>query len=226
MKPARARFVLLVSAAVLAIASSASAATPTASPPPSLPGAPAPSSSLVAEGFVLIAEEKGVKVYRREQRPGLELAAEGKLDATPERVRRLLIDYPSHHSWQQRLKESRVITRGTDCLDVYQRLQLPVIDDRDFTLHVTWGSDAKVFWLRFATAKGQGPPPVDGVVRVTEQEGGWRLEPADGGLATLAIYRFHMDLAGSLPSGAGHGQAADALPELFASISKQLPSYR
>jgi hypothetical protein len=175
---------------------------------------------------VLIVEEKGIKVYRREQRPGLELAAEGRIDAAPERVRRVLIDYPSHHSWQQRLKESRVLARGVDCLDVYQRLQLPVIDDRDFTLHVTWGNDAKVLWLRFATANAQGPAPVNGVVRVTEQEGGWRLEPADGGLATQAIYRFHMDLAGSVPSGMGHGQAANALPELFTSITKQLPGYR
>ena len=157
---------------------------------------------------------------------GLELAAEGRIDAAPERVRRVLIDYPSHHSWQQRLKESRVLARGVDCLDVYQRLQLPVIDDRDFTLHVTWGNDAKVLWLRFATANAQGPAPVNGVVRVTEQEGGWRLEPADGGLATQAIYRFHMDLAGSVPSGMGHGQAANALPELFTSITKQLPGYR
>jgi hypothetical protein len=166
-----------------------------------------------------------VKVYRREKRPGIELAAEGKLDAPPERVRRVLIDYPSHHSWQQRLKETRVLTHGDASLDVYERLDLPVLDDRDFTLHVTWGKDAEILWMRFAAADAQGPGPVDGVVRVTDQEGSWRLEPADGGLATLAVYRFYMDLAGSVPSWMGKGRATSEVPELFAGITKQLPSY-
>ena len=175
---------------------------------------------------MLIGEEKGVKVYRREKRPGIELAAEGKLGAAPERVRRVLIDYPSHPRWQKHLKENRVLARGEGFLDVYQRLDLPVLDDRDFTLHVTWGSDAGVSWMRFAAANERGPAPVRGVVRVLQQEGGWRLEPADGGAATQAVYRCHIDLAGTFPSWMGKGQATSDLPELFANITKQLPGYR
>jgi hypothetical protein len=64
------------------------------------PGAPAPASALAGEGFALIFDEKGVKVYRREKRPGIELAAEGNIAASPERVRRILVDYPSHQRWQ------------------------------------------------------------------------------------------------------------------------------
>lgn len=63
------------------------------------------------------------------------------------------------------------------------------------------------------------------MVRVTAHEGGWRLEPIDGGKGTHAVYRFHLDLAGSVPSWMGKGQAASDIPELFTNITKQLPSY-
>jgi len=201
---------------------------PPGSPPAVAPhaGAPPPASSLAGEGFTQIADEKGVKVYRREKRPGIELAAEGNVAASPDRVRRVLTDYPSHQRWQKHLKENRVLGRGDGYIDVYQRLDLPVLDDRDFSLHATWGDDAGIPWMRFATANGLGPPPVRGVVRVTQHEGGWRLEPTDGGKGTHAVYRFYLDLAGSFPAWMGKGQAASDLPELFANITKQLPSYR
>ncbi len=63
------------------------------------------------------------------------------------------------------------------------------------------------------------------MVRVTAHEGGWRLEPIVGGKGTHAVYRFHLDLAGSVPSWMGKGQAASDIPELFTNITKQLPSY-
>jgi hypothetical protein len=140
-------------------------------------------------------------------------------------VRRVLVDYPGHQRWQKHLRESRILARGEGFLDVYERLQLPVLDDRDFTLHVTWGDDGAVPWMRFATARALGPGPVKGVVRVTQHEGGWRLEPIEGGKSTHAVYRFYLDLAGSFPAWMGRGQAASDVPELFANITKQLPSY-
>lgn len=195
--------------------------------PPRAPAvaAPPPASSLAGEGFVLIADEKGVKVYRREKRPGIELAAEAALAATPERVRRVLLDYPSHQRWQKHLKENRVLLRGDDFLDVYQRLDLPVLDDRDFSLHVTWGNDGPIAWMRFAAPSTLEPQPIKGVVRVTRHDGSWRLEPTDNGKATHAVYRFYLDLAGSFPAWMGKGQAASDLPELFANIGRQLPKY-
>jgi hypothetical protein len=217
---------LLPVLAVALTASLADAEMPPTPPAPSpLASAPSPASALAGDGFVLIADSKGVKVYRREKRPGIELAAEGDLVASPERVRRVLIDYPSHRGWQKHLKESRILARGDGFLEVYQRLDLPVLDDRDFTLRVTWGDEGTVSWMRFVTANERGPAPVRGVVRVTQHEGGWRLEPINGGKATHAVYRFYLDLAGSFPSWMGKDQAAGDLPELFANITKQLPAY-
>jgi len=225
-------FAVLVAPVTLAASASLAGPIPpvdVASPPADavpLASAPPPASSLPGEGFALIGEDKGVKVYRREKRPGIELAAEADIAATPERVRRVLIDYPSHQRWQKHLKENRVLARGDGFLDVYQRLDLPLIDDRDFTLHVTWGDEGGLLWMRFAAANERGPAPVKGVVRVTQHEGGWRLEPTGRGTGTHAVYRFYLDLAGSFPAWMGKGQATSDLPELFVNINKQLPSYR
>jgi Polyketide cyclase / dehydrase and lipid transport len=208
---------------VLALAATVSlAAVDTAAQPAVPASAPPPASGLAGEGFALMAETHGVKVYRRDKRPGIELAAEGNIPASPEQVRHVLLDYPSHPRWQKHLKENRILARGDSFLDVYQRLDLPVLDDRDFTLHVTWGDEGAVLWTRFVSVSDRGPAPVRGVVRVTQHEGGWRLEPMSGGRATHAVYRFYLDLAGSFPAWMGKGRAESDLPELFTNITKQL----
>jgi hypothetical protein len=218
-------FAAFAAMVILAATASLAGADPPAGPSPPRAAAPPPASALAGEGFSFLGEDKGVKVYRREKRPGIELAAEGKLPASPDRVRRVLVDYPNHKRWQKHLKVNRILTSGDRFLDVYQRLDLPVIDDRDFTLHVTWGDDAGVGWMRFAVANELGPAPHAGVVRVTQHEGSWRLEPVDGGAATHAVYRFYLDLGGSFPPWMGKGQATSDLPELFGNIEKQLPAY-
>ena len=172
-------------------------------------------SALLGQGFVALSERHGVKVFRRAVETGMELGAEGIIAAPPEAVRRTLLDYANHPRWVKSLAESRVLDRTDNSLHVYQRLGLPLIEDRDFTLRVTWGAEGQELWVRFQTANERGPAPRPGVVRVALHEGEWRLDPVDGGRATHAIYRFHLDLAGSLPSWLGKGRAAKDVTELF-----------
>jgi len=181
--------------------------------------------ALASAGFYPIGEGHGVKVYRRDQGRGIELGAEGDIAAPPERVLRVLLDYGNHPKWVKGLAESTVLDRRDGALDVYQRLKLPVLDERDFTLHVTWGGDGDARWLKFDAAK-TGPPPKDGVVRVTTHSGEWRLQPIDGGTATHAVYRFHLDLAGSFPAWMGRGRAGKDVPNLFVHIRDQLQYYK
>jgi hypothetical protein len=165
--------------------------------------------------IVLVANLYDVRVYRRADAREIDLSAEGDIAAPPERVRDVLLDYEHHPSWNRHLVESRVLTRGDHFLDVYQRLDLPVLDDRDYTLHVTWGDD----WLRFTTANDRGPPPRRGVVRVALHEGEWKLEALPNG-GTRAHYHVRLDLAGSLPSWIARRHAGEDVPELFQSIRR------
>jgi hypothetical protein len=182
--------------------------------------------TLESQGFYPIGEQHGVKVFRRDTGRGIELGAEGEIAAPPEVVLAALTDYGSHPKWVRGVRESQVLKRADHALEVYQRLDLPVLVDRDFTLKVTWGEEGTARWLRFSTANQDGPAPRPGVVRVSTNDGSWYLEPTRGGVATHAIYRFHLDLAGSLPSWLGKGHAGKELPNLFDGIRSQVPYYR
>jgi hypothetical protein len=57
-------------------------------------------------------------------------------------------------------------------------------------------------------------------------EGAWVLEPVDGGKKTHAIYRFRMELGGSLPMWMARGRAAKDVPALFDAIRKQTQYYQ
>lgn len=186
--------------------------------------APAAASALPSEGFVFMAEDKGVRVHRREKRSGVEFAVETSLSAPPEQVRKALIDYLNHKRWQKHLVDNKILSRADDSLVVYQRLDLPVVDDRDFTLKVMWGADGAVLWERFKIANELGPKPVEGVVRVTAHEGSWRLE-AEGAKGTRAVYRFHFDASGSIPSWLGKGQAQDDIVDFVVRLKRELPKY-
>jgi len=218
-------FALLFALAPLAASAEPPPPSPAQAGAPSPVRAPAPASALASEGFTLLGEEKGVRVHRREKRAGVEFAAEASLPAPPEQVRRALLDYASHQKWQEHLKENKILARSADSLLVYQRLDLPVIDDRDYTLQVTWGAEGPILWMRFAAANERGPKPVADVVRVTAHAGGWRLEP-DGGNGTRAVYRFHLDVGGSVPSWLGKGQAKDDIIEFVVRLKRELPKYR
>ncbi|MDC3988427.1 START domain-containing protein [Polyangium jinanense] len=211
--------------ALAPVAASAEPPPPAPAGAPSQGRAPAPASALASEGFTLVTEEKGVRVHRREKRAGVEFALEASLPAPPEQVRRALLDYANHQKWQEHLKENKILARNADSLLVYQRLDLPVIDDRDYTLNVTWGAEGPILWMRFVAANERGPKPVDGVVRVNAHQGGWRLEP-EGAKGTRAVYRFHLDVAGSVPSWLGKDQAKDNIVDFIVRLKKEVPNYR
>jgi hypothetical protein len=183
-------------------------------------------ATLSQEGFEPIREEKGIRVYGHSQKKAIELGAEGLIDAPPEVVRAVLLDYANHPRWVQGLADSRVLARGDHWLDVYQRLSLPVVDDRDYTLHVTWGEEGETRWLRFSTANERGPKPIPGVVRVPFNQGSWRLHSVDGDKATYAVYKFTLELGGSLPSWLGRGRAGKDVAKLFESVRDQTRYYR
>ena len=183
-------------------------------------------ATLGREGYERVGEKAGVEVYRRAGH-AIDLAAEGDIDAPPDVVLKVLTDYGSHPKWVHGLSVSRVLDKHDDSLDVYQRLHLPMLDDRDFAMHVRWGGSGGEREIHFATTNDKCPAPPDkGVVRVPVHEGSWQLEPLDGGRRTHAVYRFKMELGGSLPMWMARGRAAKDVPALFEAIRAQTKFYQ
>jgi len=177
-------------------------------------------------GFVLIGATNGVTVYRRPESSVIELAATGIIPASPDRVRAVLLDYPHHAGWLKNVAQSRVLSREGQTLVVYQRLNLPVVSDRDFAMRVRWGTEGETHWIRFGTDDVQAPAPRKGVVRVASHHGYWELKPVNGGKATRAFYRFRIDLAGSIPKSLVAPGAAKALPQLFIAVGDRAAAPR
>jgi hypothetical protein len=168
-------------------------------------------------GFAPIGGHSAVAVYQKQNTPEIELAAVGEIEGTPAEVQAVLVDYAHHKSFVPRLAESVVLETRAGEKIVYQHLKLPVISDRDYTLHVRW-DDASVRVVRFEIENVHGPSEKPGMVRMTTLTGRWDLEPIRGGQATRATYHVHIDFAGSVPRWMVSGGAAKELPGLFNGI--------
>ncbi|MFO0579141.1 MAG: SRPBCC family protein [Polyangia bacterium] len=173
-------------------------------------------------GFQPVGQRAEVLVYKRAGAAGVELYAEGDIAAPPSRVQAVLLDYANHSRFVKDVAETRILRRSESALWVYQRLDLPMIADRDFTLRVTWGQDGDELWTRFSCDNEQGPPPRSGVVRVSVHDGEWHLAPIAGGAATHARYKVHLDLAGSLPGWMARSGATKEVPALFEGLRREV----
>ena len=107
--------------------------------------------------FVAIGVHDGVVVYEAPNEHVITLRAEGEFDAPPAEVQAVLLDYDSHPRLVKHLVESRVLAKKKDELVVYQRLDLPVIKDRDFTLQVRWDKDSPTRTVQTRVNNQLGP---------------------------------------------------------------------
>lgn len=178
-------------------------------------------TELLKRGFEKIVDGS-VRVFKDRNASIVRVVAEGKLPGTPEQVRDTLLDYERQVGVIERLRESRVIERGSESLYVYQRLALPIISDRDFTLKVTWGKKGESEWIRYEATSEIGPGKTPGVVRITQHTGTWHLSPAPDGHGTLARFHVTIDMAGMLPKSLAKAGAGRDLPALYDSICRLL----
>jgi polyketide cyclase/dehydrase/lipid transport protein len=171
-------------------------------------------------GFKHVGGKHGVEVFRKSDSPVIDLLAEGEIDAPPAVVRDVVLDFPNAPRVTDNVAESRVLKKGDRDVFVYQRLKLPVVSDRDFTLHATWKTRGPVILTQFVVDNRDGPQAREGIVRVSTLQGGWELTPIRDGTATRARYRVQIDLAGEIPKWMVSGGAAKNLPKLFEGVRK------
>ena len=120
------------------------------------------SVALERKGFEQIAHRKGVKVYKHKYDNNIRLGADATINAPVGEVLKAVMNYEGQVGKIARLSESRVLRRGKGWLTVYQRLNLPVISDRDFVLKVRWGKRGDLFWVSYKALR-RGPPERSGV---------------------------------------------------------------
>lgn len=170
-------------------------------------------------GFTQLKVREGVQVFRRAEAGTVHFAAEAILALPLDSLFDVLMAYDAQRGQLPRLAESRVLERADGRLVVYQRLALPVVSDRDYTLLVTSGRRGDVRWIHYTAANHLGPPVRDGIVRVPTNDGSWQLVSL-GDARTLVRFEHRTDFAGALPGWMVRSGAARELPRLFAALER------
>ncbi|MGH8094323.1 MAG: SRPBCC family protein [Chthoniobacterales bacterium] len=154
----------------------------------------------------------------------------GMIDATSSVVFAVLADVEAYPSFMPYTSECSVLTRTGDCTVAYQRLELPLVSDRDYTLRSedfkTTGPNGPIYRIQWEPANNLGPSEKPGVERVKICEGGWLIEP-DGAGGTRATYRIYTDGGGGIPALIANTGSRMAIRKMFAAIRKEVrePKY-
>jgi hypothetical protein len=183
-----------------------------------------------------IDDKDGVTLYNR-KRVGSsvkEFKGTGIIDATVAQVEKVLRDVPSYTSFMPYVTEARIISDSVDETVCYERLDPPMVSNRDYTVrvqHGSWRSATGLLTIRdtWQAANDAGPAERHGVVRVNVDEGCWLLEPVGpGGATTQATYQIYTDSGGALPVFVANKACQEAILKLFGAIRKQAqdPKYQ
>ncbi|MFC1679625.1 START domain-containing protein [Elusimicrobiota bacterium] len=179
----------------------------------------------------LKSKTPGMAVYTR-ARAGSdirEVKATGAMDAPPAAVWKVVGDYEHYADFMPYIKECRTVSKeGDRVFYVYQRLDMPLIADRDFTIKITWAPETAdgVYRASWVSANEQGPAAKEGVERIQINEGSWSIEPLDNGKRSAVTYRLFTDPGDSIPTWLANKGNTSALPELFRKIGKRASAGR
>jgi hypothetical protein len=193
---------------------------------------PAPERTETASDWAAEANANGVAIHSRTRSGSAikEFRGAGVIDAPPATVFAVLDDSGSYASFMPYTAESRVLQRDKNSTLGYQRLHLPLVSDRDYTIrseNAKWpGPDGMIYRIRWVAANDLGPAPTPGVIRVNLCEGGWLLEPQGSG-ATRATYSIYTDSGGAIPPMIANSGSRVAIRKVFEAIRKQVkdPKY-
>jgi Polyketide cyclase / dehydrase and lipid transport len=159
-----------------------------------------------------------------------EFKGTGLIEAPASVVFAVLSDSEAYPTFMPYTLECRVLKREKDQVLVYQRLTLPLVSDRDYTLrtqHEKWrGADGPSYRIHWQPANDLGPAAKSGVLRVNLCEGSWLLE-AQGANSTRATYVIYTDSGGTLPAFLANNGSRIGIGKVFAAVRKQVkdPKY-
>lgn len=156
---------------------------------------------------------------------GKEVWAEKTVEANATDVQTALMDAGSFRLWMPYVKESRVQSTNEDGSRVaYARLDLPVVDDRDYFIGVVdekkLAEDGTGVYVQRWKVVDAGVPERKGVVRLKYNDGTWEVTPK-GENKTHIVYKFSVDPGGSIPGWLASFGQKDAVLETLGAVEKR-----
>lgn len=118
-------------------------------------------------------------------------------------------------------KLRRVITETEDERWTYEQIAVPVVSDRDYTIHAKRTREATgLCQVFFETQNDRGPPPQPGFVRIPRIAGSWTIEPVDGGGAVVSYIVFS-EPGGGVPAWLARGGQKKSVVAFMKTILKR-----
>jgi hypothetical protein len=178
------------------------------------------------------SRNNGIVIYNRSKTGSdiKEVLAIGTFDAPPEKVHRVLDDGGHYKDFMPYCKVSRILKRDDKNVWSYERINPPLINERDYTVKISHAEVKKpdgtvVVHHMFTQSNADGPAPVDGVIRLSVLDGRWELEPIEGGKKTRATYYVYTSPGGDVPTFIVNAANSTAVPNIFDAVRNGLKTH-
>ena len=137
-------------------------------------------------------------------------------------VRDVLLDFEHASKVTDNVAESHVLDKNAREIVVYQRLKLPIISDRDFTLRATWGQKrGRRSRSRSPSTTRVGRRPRTGSCASRSMQGNWQLSRSAAARRRTRAIACRSISAGSVPTWMVSGGAAKNIPKLFDGVRRE-----
>lgn len=181
----------------------------------------------------LIKQSNDVAIYSRPRQGSKlkEFKAIGGIDASTEKVHKVIDDVEAYPSFMPYTAEASVLERKDNSLITYQRISPKIVGDRDYTLRIkkkSWPAKFGIAYLNeWQPANEHGPREKPGVFRVKLCNGSWLLEPAEVN-KTRATYHVFTDSGIRVPPLLANTISETGISKLFAAVRSQVkePKYQ
>ena len=176
--------------------------------------------------WVQVADKDGVVICSRRHAGSAlkEFRSIGEIDAPSSAVFAVLDDPEAYPRFMPYTSECRILQRMKNGLITYQRLDLPLVSDRDYTLRSEYskkpGPDGPIYRIQWRPANDLGPAPQAGVERVKICEGSWLMEPT-GDETTRLTYSVYSGTGGAIPAFLANSGSQIAIRKIFEAIRKE-----
>ena len=120
-----------------------------------------------------------------------------EVDAPPEVLMATILDFEAYPAFLPETREARILLQAPDVWEV--RFTVQVIRPLTYTLRLVRTGPTSLDWTL-----------VEGVF--TSNDGGWRLEPLDGGRRCLASYRLDVRVGMFVPGNIVRSLVETSLP--------------
>ena len=177
------------------------------------------------EEWKLAKDKNGIKVFTRKSASSAlkDSKVEGEINATPEEIAGVLMDFPSYVEWVPTCIASETLKQVNENeVYYYSEYKAPwPVANRDLVIlcKKEIGEDGSIV-LQLSGA-AEFIPEKSKKIRIPEFSGYWKLQPVSDS-TTFATNQFHTDPGGKVPAWLANTSSVDNPFKTFSSLKERL----